>query len=118
MPMIATPPVTRCLRALLLLGLLIPSLSARAASSSFDLVGPSLVVTVTHAGVALPLERVPNLAEGDRIAITLDLPPGSHERYRLVAGFLRGSVNRPPEDWFHDARSWKPKEATLSLVVP
>ncbi len=110
-------PVNRCLRALLLLGALAP-LPARAASSSFDLVGPRLVVTVTHGGVALPLERVPNLAEGDRIAITLDLLPGSHERYRLVAGFLRGSVDRPPDDWFHEARSWKPKDATLSLVVP
>ena len=115
---IATPPVTLCLRVLLMLGLLAPPLPAHAASSSFDLVGPRLVVTVTHDGVALPLERVPNLAEGDRIAITLDLLPGSHERYRLVAGFLRGSVDRPPDDWFHEAQSWKPKDATLSLVVP
>jgi hypothetical protein len=104
------------LRALLLLGLMAPP--AHAASSSFDLVGPRLVVTVTHDGVSLPLEQVPNLAEGDRIAITLDLLPGSHERYRLVAGFLRGSVDRPPDDWFHEARSWKPRDATLSLVVP
>ena len=117
-PRITTPPVSLCLRMLLLAGLLAPTMPARAASSSFDLVGPRLVVTVTHGGVSLPLERVPNLAEGDRIAITLDLLPGSQERYRLVAGFLRGSVDRPPDDWFHEARSWKPKDATLSLVVP
>ncbi len=117
-PRIVNPPVPLRLRALVLLGLAAPALPAHAASSSFDLVGPRLVVTVTHGGVSLPLERVPNLAEGDRIAITIDLLPGSHERYRLVAGFLRGPVDRPPDDWFHEARSWKPKDATLSLVVP
>ncbi len=117
-PRIVNPPVPLRLRALLLLGLAAPSLPAHAASSSFDLVGPRLVVTVTHGGVSLPLERVPNLAEGDRIAITIDLLPGSHEQYRLVAGFLRGSVDRPPDDWFNKARSWKSKDATLSLVVP
>ena len=91
---------------------------ARAASSSFDLVGPQLTVLVTRDGVTLPLERVPNLAEGDRVSIKLETRPGRDEHYRLVAAFLRGAVDRPGKDWFHEALSWKPKSADISLIVP
>jgi hypothetical protein len=91
---------------------------ARAASSSFDLVGPRLIVTVSHDGVTLPLERTPNLAEGDKVSIRLDLPDGQGERYRIIAAFLRGAIDRPPKEWFHEGLSWKPESADLSLVVP
>lgn len=91
---------------------------AHAAPSPFDLVGPRLDVAVTRGGSTLPLERVPNLAEGDRISIKLDLPPGQGDRFRLVAAFLRGAVDRPPRNWFHDAVSGKDKGSDLSLVVP
>jgi hypothetical protein len=110
--------VHKCLKFLSLLGLLTIAAPLGAASSSFDLVGPHLVVAVTHDGVTLPLERVPNLAEGDHVSIALDLPKGSNERYRIVAAFLRGAVDRPSKDWFREAESWKPKSAALALVVP
>ncbi|WP_239025981.1 hypothetical protein [Sphingomonas paeninsulae] len=90
----------------------------QAASSSFDLVGPRLNVTVTRDSITLPLERVPNLAEGDQVSIKLDPVRVQGERYRMVAAFLRGAVDRPPQEWFHEAVSWKPKNADLSLVVP
>ena len=101
-----------------ILVLLLTTLVAQAAPSPFDLVGPRLDVAVTRGGSTLPLEWVPNLAEGDRIAIKLDLPEGQHDRFRLVAGFLRGAVDRPPDTWFHDAVSGKAKGSDLSLVVP
>lgn len=98
--------------------MLLSGLPALAAPSSFDLVGPRLDVAITRGGVTLPLEWVPNLAEGDRVSIRLDLPPGQSERYLMVAAFLRGATDRPPDDWFHEARSWKAKGGGLSLVVP
>lgn len=110
--------VLRAFRFLCLSGLMLAPLAADAASSGFDLVGPQIDIAVTHDGVTLPLERVPNLTEGDQIAIKLDLPQGKGERYRMVAAFLRGAIDRPASDWFHEAQSWKPKSATLSLVVP
>ena len=93
-----------------------------AAPSQFDLVGPRLDVAVTHNGETLPLAWVPNLAEGDRVSIKLDLPPAGGERFRLVAAFLRGAVERPPREWFHNTLSGKRRNAgeggDLSLVVP
>src|SRR3546814_10648525 len=35
---------------------------------------PGLQVAVTHGGRTLPIARVPNLAEGDRIPLKLALP--------------------------------------------
>ena len=84
-----------------------------AAPSQFDLVGPRLDVAVTHGGATLPLAWVPNLAEGDRVSIKLDLPPAGSERFRLVAVFLRGAVERPPRDWFHDTLGGKARTATF-----
>ncbi|MDB5712743.1 MAG: hypothetical protein JWO15_140 [Sphingomonadales bacterium] len=108
----------RILQSLCLFALVTIALPARAASSAFDLVGPRLNVAVTHEGVTLPLAQVPNLAEGDRVSITPDPARVLGERYRIVAAFLRGAVDRPPKEWFHEALSWKPKSASLSLSVP
>jgi hypothetical protein len=110
--------VPRLFQFVCLLGLLATTQPVLAASSSFDLVGPRLNVTVTRDTATLPLERVPNLAEGDKVSIKMDLPRVQGERYRMVAAFLRGAIDRPPKEWFHEALSWKPKNADLSLVVP
>ncbi|MBW4329267.1 hypothetical protein KY084_00045 [Stakelama sp. CBK3Z-3] len=91
---------------------------AWAKSSPFDLAGPRLHVAVTHDGVTLPVEWVPNLSEGDRISIKLDRQAEQSTRYRLIAAFLRGVTDRPPRDWFHDAKSWERKKNSLSLIVP
>ncbi|MEG3175668.1 hypothetical protein U1872_05465 [Sphingomonas sp. RB3P16] len=112
------PGVFRLFPILCLFGLLASAVAVRAASSSFDLVGPRLSVVVTRDGVTLPLERVPNLAEGDKLEIKLESLPGHDEHYRMVAVFLRGAVDRPEKGWFREAMSWKPSNATLSLVVP
>ncbi len=91
---------------------------ARAASEPFDLTGPGLQVAVTHDGRTLPIARVPNLAEGDRVSIKLELPRRQGAKMLLVAAFLRGATNPPPEDWFFKAKTWEEGGNKLSLVVP
>jgi len=110
--------MARILRYLTLAALLATAVPTQAAPSPFDLAGPRLNVAVTRNGSTLPLEWVPNLAEGDRISVKLDLTAGHRDRFRMVAAFLRGAVDRPTEAWFHDTVSGKGKGGDLSLVVP
>lgn len=116
--MIGAKSVLRSLRLLSLLGLCAWVSPVQAATSSFDLSGPRLRITVTHDGVTLPLARVPNLSEGDQVSIKLDLQPNQTEHYRIVAAFLRGATDRPDSKWFHEALSWKPKRDDLLLTIP
>jgi hypothetical protein len=92
---------------------------ARAEPAPFDLRGPTLTVSVTRAGKTLPIGQTPNLAEGDKLSIKADLPPSQSAHYLLVAGFLRGATNPPPEKWFFQSRTWEAKDkAGLSITVP
>lgn len=91
---------------------------ARAQSNAFDLAGPSLRASVTHAGVTLPLSQVPNLSAGDRVRIAAELPAEQGARYIMVLAFLRGATNPPPKDWLHEAETWKRKGAAIDAVVP
>ena len=85
----------------------------------FDLAGPKLEVKVTHAGKTLPISEVPNLSAGDQVSIKADLPPGQSVHYLLVAAFLRGATNPPPENWFFPSQTWNPKNsAGLKITVP
>ncbi len=91
---------------------------AAAQTGQFDLVGPTLRVSVRHAGVTLPLSQVPNLTAGDRIRVAVDLPPEQGAHYLMVLAFLRGATNPPPKDWLTQAETWKPKKAIIDTVVP
>ena len=85
----------------------------------FDLVGPKLEVKVTRAGKTLPVSEVPNLIAGDRLWIKADLPPGQAAHYLMVAAFLRGSTNPPPENWFFRLETWDKKASEgLTATVP
>jgi hypothetical protein len=77
-------------------------------------------VEVTRGGRTLPAAQVPNLAIGDRIWIKADLAGGSDARYLMVATFLRGATNPPPENWFFACETWKGRCAKegLTLTVP
>lgn len=98
---------------------LLAALPMRAAAAPFDLRGPTLTVSVTRAGKTLPIAQTPNLAEGDRISIKADLPASQSAHYLLVAGFLRGATNPPPEKWFFQSKTWDAKaKAGLSITVP
>ena len=90
----------------------------RAETTAFDLAGPSLRVLVTHGEITLPLSQVPNLSAGDRIRVVAELPAEQSARYRMVLAFLRGATNPPPKGWLAEARTWKPKEATIDVRVP
>lgn len=102
---------------LALIGLL--AAPARAETAQFDLAGPALRVSVTHQGATLPIAQVPQLATGDRIAIAADLPDDQSAHYLLVAAFLRGATNPPPDKWFFQAELWTKKgRKGLTLTVP
>ncbi|PZU10284.1 hypothetical protein [Sphingomonas sp.] len=95
------------------------STAAPAENAPFDLAGPSLRVTVTHEGKTLPIANVPQLAAGDRIDVRADLPESQSAHYLLVAAFLRGATNPPPDKWFTQSETWKKKARKgLSLIVP
>ncbi len=92
---------------------------AVAGPAPFDLAGPTLEVTATHAGKTLPISQVPNLTAGDRLWIKADLPEGQSVHYLLVAVFLRGATNPPPENDFQRLETWTAKGAEgLRITVP
>lgn len=108
------------LGALLMLALLALRASSSDAAAPFDLAGPTLAVEVTRGGRTLPAAEVPNLAVGDRVSIKADLPTGGSAHYVMVATFLRGATNPPPEEWFFPCETWTRRCATdgLTLTVP
>jgi hypothetical protein len=93
---------------------------AWAGTAAFDLPGPRIEVRVTRAGKTLPISQVPNLQEGDRIWVHPDLPDNQSVHYLLIAAFLRGSTNPPPESWFIKAETWNKRihEEGIVLTVP
>ena len=91
---------------LLAVVLLSLALSAFADPAPFDLAGPKVEVRVTRNGKTLPIVKVPNLVEGDRLWIHPVMPPGQSVKYLMVVAFLRGSTNPPPETWFTKVETW------------
>jgi hypothetical protein len=101
---------------------LIPSLlllgsSAFADSAAFDLPGPRIEVKVTRAGKTLPISEVPNLQAGDRLWLHPEIPASQSVHYLLIAAFLRGSTNPPPEQWFVKAETWNKQVRKEGIVV-
>ena len=86
----------------------------------FDLAGPKIDVHVTRAGKTLPIAQVPNLQPGDKIWLHADLPPTQSVHYLLVAAFLRGTTNPPPDNWFTEIHTWdkKVREEGVTITVP
>ena len=95
------------------------SAGSAAETAPFDLAGPVLRVSVTHGGATLPIAQVPQLATGDTLAIRADLPADQSAHYILVAAFLRGATNPPPDKWFTQSETWTKKgRRGLTLTVP
>src|SRR3984893_67910 len=94
--------------------------TAHAAPAPFDLAGPSLDVKITRGAQTLPASEVPNLAAGDRVWIKPDLPEPKAAHYLMVAAFLSGSTNPPPESWFFPCKTWTGKcgHDGLTVTVP
>jgi hypothetical protein len=99
---------------------LILTIIAAAASADpapFDLAGPTLEVTITRGAKTLPASAVPNLLAGDRVWIKADLPATQSAHYLMVAAFLSGSTNPPPENWFFPCKTWTGKCAHEGTTV-
>jgi hypothetical protein len=100
---------------------LLPSLLLLAtcalADNAFDLPGPRIAVKVTRAGKTLPIAQVPNLQAGDRLWLHPEIPASQSVRYLLIASFLRGSTNPPPEQWFIKAETWNKQVRKEGIVV-
>src|SRR5476649_964642 len=90
--------------------------TVRAGPAPFDLTGPVLQIEITRGAVTLPAAEVPNLAPGDRIWLKADWPATQSAHYLMVAAFLRGSTNPPPEDWFFPCKTWTGKCAADGLT--
>src|SRR5580700_2135568 len=104
-----------------LTALLLLCTTLRAADPArFDLVGPKVDVHVTRAGKTLPISQVPNLQPGDKLWLRADLPPTQSVHYLLVAAFLRGTTNPPPDNWFFNIQTWnkKVREEGVTITVP
>jgi hypothetical protein len=93
---------------------------AHADPAPFDLAGPPLDVRITRAAKTLPASQVPNLLAGDRLWIKADLPATQSAHYLMVAAFLSGSTNPPPESWFFPCKTWAGKcgHDGLTVTVP
>src|SRR3984893_18378775 len=91
--------------------------AAHAVPAPFDLAGPVLDVKISRGGSTLPAGQVPNLAPGDRIWLKADLPSSQSAHYLMIAAFLRGATNPPPENWFFACKTWTGKCATDGLTV-
>lgn len=110
-----------CLRATTFLALFSAStLFYGQAAGRFDLTGPKVQVRVTRSGKVLPIASVPNLLPGDKLWLYPDLPPTQSVHYLLVAVFLRGTTNPPPDDWFYKIETWNKKirEEGAYVTVP
>ncbi|MDP9084196.1 MAG: hypothetical protein M3N50_10595 [Pseudomonadota bacterium] len=90
---------------------------AQAVPAPFDLAGPVLQVKISRGPKTLLASQVPNLAVGDRLWIKVDLPPTQSAHYLMVAAFLSGSTNPPPDSWFFPCKTWTGKCAKDGLTV-
>ncbi|HWZ01204.1 MAG TPA: hypothetical protein VNX17_09000, partial [Edaphobacter sp.] len=103
-----------------LTALLLLCTTLHADGARFDLTGPKIDVHVTRNNRTLPVAQVPNLQPGDKIWLHPDLPPTQSVHYLLVAAFLRGTTNPPPDNWFTEIQTWnkKVREEGVTIIVP
>ena len=93
------------------------AVAAQASPAPFDLAGPTLEMKISRGSQTLPASQVPNLAAGDRLWIKVDLPATQSAHYLMVAAFLSGSTNPPPDNWFFPCKTWTGKCAKEGLTV-
>jgi hypothetical protein len=107
-------------RPVLLASALLLCTPALLAQARFDLPGPKIEIRVTRAGVSLPIGVVPNLQPGDQLWLHPDFPADQSAHYLLIAAFLRGTTNPPPDDWFIRIETWQRhvREEGANVTVP
>src|SRR3981081_1757137 len=94
--------------------------TAQAVPAPFDLAGPVLDVKITRGAATLPASQVPNLAARDPVWVKAGFPAKQSAHYLMVAAFLSGSTNPPPEKWFFPCKTWTGKcgHDGLTITVP
>ena len=90
---------------------------AQAVPAPFDLPGPLIEVKVTRKNKTLVISEVPSLQAGDRIWVHPELPADPAVHYLLIAAFLRGATNPPPEGWFTRAETWSRQMRDEGIVI-
>ncbi len=70
--------------------------------------------------MTLPIASVPNLQVGDRVWVHPNLPDTQSKHLLLVAAFLRGTTNPPPDRWFFRLETWNKRASAegITLTVP
>jgi hypothetical protein len=87
-------------------------------STTFDLVGPRIEMTVTRGTKTLPISKVADLQPGDKLRIRPEFPSDQSVHYLLIVAFLQGPTNPPPENWFTRADTWtKPNNQEGTVVT-
>ena len=68
----------------------------------------------------LPISEVPSLIAHDRLQIVPRVADAQNARYLMVAAFLRGPTDPPPEPWFTRCDTWKApcSQSGLTVEVP
>lgn len=104
------------LGALLLLSSASPAL-LRADAPNFDLLGPTIEMTVSRDGKKLPISNVSDLRAGDRLWIHPVFPDDQAVHYLLIVAFLKGPTNPPPENWFTRVETWTKQSRQEGAVI-
>lgn len=119
-PVLKTNAMASLRLCFLILAGLLASAAGAAGPAPFDLAGPTLDVVVTRGKTILPASEVPHLSEGDKIWIKPEFPKSQSADYLMVAAFLSGATNPPPESWFFPCKTWTGKcgKEGLTVTVP
>ena len=105
----------------ILVGLsLVNSAQAAVEQTPFDLMGPTVSIQVKRGASTLPIAEVPVLAPSDRLKIVARVADAKTTHYLMVAAFLRGPTDPPPEAWFFRCDTWKApcSQSGLEVEVP
>lgn len=102
---------------LLSLASLCAASAVQADPARFDLTGPKVDIRVTRGNRTLPIAQVANLQPGDRLWLHPDLPETQSVHLLLIAAFLRGTTNPPPDEWFTKIESWNKKVKAEGVFV-
>src|ERR1700737_2180188 len=104
----------------LILAIILAATARATTPAPFGLARPAPDVKITRGTTTLPASEVPNLAAGDRVWIKADFPATQSAHYLMVAAFLSGSTNPPPESWFFPCKTWTGKcgHDGLTVTVP
>jgi len=72
---------------------------------------------VTGPNTVLGKGAPENLQADDRLWLHPEIPASQSGHYLLIAAFVKGSTNPPPEQWFVKAETWNKQVRKEGIVV-